>query len=337
MNNFEFQHKILLWLLLLIPVFYAIFGYIRYKHRKNIRKLGSNSTVKQLMIENSNFRPWLKFTLLQLALALLIIGLAGPEFATETKVDASTNGEIIIALDISNSMLATDQSSSFSRLYLAKNAVLKLVKKLNTERIGMIVFAGQAVMQIPLTRDYETFNLMLKSIDPSYLTAQGTNIADAINLACESFSPDKNLSKNIIIISDGEDHEGEIDKAIEKAKAAGVRIYTVGIGSPSGAPVIVNGQTLKDKNGNIVISKLNDEILKKISNETKGEYINLLVNSNALNEIYKDITKTDNQGKVKIAKYDQKFHYFVFPALLLLFFEFFILWRENRWLAKINF
>lgn len=336
MQNFDFLNKSALWLLLIALLLLVWFAFIRYQRKKYLKKLGKSEIVNKLQLENSNFRPWLKFLILLTALVLLIIGMANPQFATETKVSSAENGEIIIALDISNSMLSTDNNFRLSRLDLAKNAISKFIDVLKTEKVGLISFAGQAVMQIPITRDYSTFYLMLNSIDPSYISSQGTAIADAIDLACESFSPDKQVSKTIILISDGEDHEGNIDKAIENAKSEGVKIFTVGIGSSAGAPVIINGKPLKDKNGNIVISKLNESILRKIAKQTKGEYLNLSSNINSLKNIYNKLKKTDKQGKVKVAKYEAKFHYFVFPALLLIILEFFILTRENRWLAKIN-
>lgn len=336
MQNFDFQNKSALWLLIIILLLIVWFVFIRYQRRKNIKKIGDREVVNKLQLENSNFRPWLKFMILITALALLIIGLANPQFATETKVSSAENGEIIIALDISNSMLSTDNNFRLSRLDLAKNGISKLIDILKQEKLGLITFAGQAVMQIPITRDYSTFYLMLNSIDPSYISSQGTAIADAINLACEAFTPDKQTSKTIILISDGEDHEGDIDQAIENAKAKGIKVFTVGIGTSAGAPIIINGKPLKDSKGNIVISKLNETILKKIAKDTHGEYLNLSSNIDALKIIYDKLKNTDKQGKVKIAKYEAKFDYFVFPALLLIILEFFILTRENRWVSKIN-
>jgi Ca-activated chloride channel family protein len=288
------------------------------------------------MLEVSNFRPWAKFSLLMLSLALLIIALARPQFATETKVNANESSEIIIALDISNSMLAKSQNSDFTRLKLAKNAISNLIGNLQNEKVGLVVFAGQAVMQIPITNDYSAFKLILNSINPSYLTAQGTAIADAISISCDAFTPEKNNQRTIIIISDGEDHEGDIEKAIQKAKQNGIKIYTVGIGSPRGNSIIVNGEPLRDKQGNIVISKLNETVLRQIAKETDGQYINFSNNSKALKEIYDKMNNADADGKTKVAKYDEKYHYFVLPALLLIILEFFVLIRTNRWIAKIN-
>jgi Ca-activated chloride channel family protein len=331
-----FENPALFWLLLLIPILFVFYEYIHLKRKKQIARLGQASIIRNLMKEYNASRFWIKFSIITLAIALIIIALARPQFATETKVNANENSEIIFALDISNSMLAKSANTSFSRLEMAKNAILDLMKDIKNERLGLVVFAGQAVMQIPITHDYDAFDLILKSINPSYITAQGTAIADAVNLATDAFSPDQNSQKSIILISDGEDHEGDIDQAIQKAKSKGVVIYTVGIGSARGNPIMINGQALRDKNGNIVISKLNEAVLRKMAKQTGGIYVNFSNNSRALKQIYSKINKKSSSGKTKIAKYDEKYHYFIFPALILIILDFFILLRQNRWIAKIN-
>ncbi len=336
MKKFTFDNIEILWTLILVPLFFVIFALLRNRRKNQLKKLGKNDIVKSLMLENSNFRPWLKFSILMLSLSLLIIAAARPSFVSETKVAANENNEIIIALDISNSMLAKSQQSNLSRLILAKNAISNLIDNLHNEKAGMVVFAGKAVMQIPITQDYSAFKLILRSIDPTYISAQGTNLADAINLSINAFTPNKDNQKSIIIISDGEDHEGDINASIEKAKQAGIKVYTVGIGSTRGEPIYLNGQVMKDQTGNIVMSKLNEDVLRQIANGTDAKYINLSSNSKALQDIYKLSNNTDGNGNMKINKKSDKFHYFVFPALLLLILDFFILMRTNRWIAKID-
>jgi Ca-activated chloride channel homolog len=326
----------LLWILLAIPVMFGLFAVVRLYRRKQIAKLGKAEITKTLILENSNFRPWAKFSFLMLALSLLLFALSRPQFVTETKVDASEGNEIIIALDISNSMLASADNLSFSRLEMAKNAIFKFIDNLNNEKLGLVVFAGQAVMQIPITQDYSAFEVILKSISPSYISAQGTSIGDAIDLATSSFTPDDNHQKILILISDGEDHEGNIDEFIKKASQNNVKIYTVGIGSTRGNPVYIDGEILKDKKGEIVMSKLNETILRQIAKDTEGEYLNFDNKAQNLKKIYDKMGKTDSDGKTSIAKYDEKYYYFVFPAFLLLLFEFFILMRKNKWLQRLN-
>lgn len=336
MQEMIFENPKLFWLLLIIPVFFTWFALMRNNRKKQLTKLGDSTVLKQLMLETSNRRPWFKFSLLMTALALMIIALARPQFATETKVNTNDNSEIIIALDISNSMLANSQLNSFSRLTLAKNAISNMIDNLVNERIGLVVFAGQAVMQIPITNDYSAFKLILKSLQPGYISAQGTAISDAIELSISSFSPEKEFKKSIIIISDGEDHEGDISRAINEAKQNSIPIYTVGIGSKRGDPINIDGQPLTDNKGQIVISKLNEDLLRKIAKGTDGQYVNFAGNAKILNKIYENMKSTDGTGKTKVAKYDEKYHYFIFPALILILLEFFILVRKNRWLAKIK-
>lgn len=336
MNDITFGNIENLWYLLIIPVFFLIFAYIRFRRKKQIELLGKTNVVKSLVKEMSNIRPWFKFSALMLVLALLIFALSRPQFVTETKVDANSGNEIIIALDISNSMLASSENEGVSRLEMSKNAIFKLIDNLNNEKLGLVVFAGQAVMQIPLTNDYSAFKIILKSINPGFISAQGTAIGDAIDLANSSFTPESKNSKSMIIISDGEDHEGNIEQVCQEAKKNGIKVFTVGIGSSRGNPIYIDGEVLTDRNGEIVMSKLNEKILKDIASSTEGEYMNFDSKLQSLKKVYENMSVADEDGKTKVAKYDEKFHYFVFPALLLLIFEFFVLIRKNRWLQKIR-
>jgi len=336
MEEMIFENIRIFWLLLIIPLSIGLFVLLRFSRKKQLAKLGNSEVLKKLMLETSNTRPWLKFSLLMLVFVFLIIALARPQFATETKIDANDNCEIIIALDISNSMLAASKNNTVSRLTLAKKAIDEMINVLGNERVGLIVFAGQAVVQIPITRDYSAFKLILNSLEPGFITAQGTAIADAVELSLNSFSQEEGFSKSIIIISDGEDHEGNVDRVIDLAKKDAVQIFTLGIGSKRGSTIVINGKPLTDKNGEIIVSKLNEDVLRKISAETDGKYANFLGNTKILKDVYKNINKSDKNGKSKVAKYDEKYHYFVIVALFLLLAEFFILMRKNRWLAKIR-
>lgn len=324
------------WFLFIIPIMIGLYYYITWRHNKKLKLLGNTNVTKTLVIEKSNFRPAIQFSILLVAIFLLIISITRPQFISETKVEIGSGNEIIIALDISNSMMANANEIKFTRMDLAKNAILTLVKTAKNEKIGLVIFAGQAVMQIPLTQDYSALQIILKSVNPSFISAQGTAIGDAIDLAVNSFTPDKNKQKTLIVISDGEDHEGNIDNSLQLAKQKGVKIYTIGIGSNRGNVVYVDGKPLKNNDNEPVISKLNDVILRQIAKETDGEYYNYEEQKQTVNNIYNSIQKTNEKGNEKISKFDEKFHYFIFPAFLLLVLEFFILLRKNRWLAKIN-
>jgi Ca-activated chloride channel family protein len=287
-------------------------------------------------LEAVKYKPWLKFTILMLSLGLIIVALARPQFASETKANANENVEIFFALDISNSMLAESQNSSISRLDYAKSVILRSIDKLDAHKIGLVGFAGQAVMLIPITHDYSAFKLLIQSVNPSYLSDQGTDIADALNLSINSFSQNENSQKYIVLISDGEDHEGNIEQACDDAKKAGIKIFTIGIGSTRGEPIYLDGQLMKDKDGNVVISKLNETILLKIAKSTNADYYNLSTNSKAIDQVLSSIKNNTKDGKTKVSKMEDKFHYFLLPALILLLLESLILNRQNRWLAKLK-
>ncbi len=336
MNNLTFRNIENLWYLIFIVVFVALFIFLRYRRSVVLKKLGQANITETLQKNVSGGRVWVKFLMFILALGLLIFATTRPQFVTETKVDAGANNEIIIALDISNSMLASSENKVFSRLEMSKNAIFKLIDNLNNEKLGLVVFAGQAVMQIPLTNDYSAFKIILKSISPSFISAQGTSIADAIDLSISSFTPESKHEKTIIIISDGEDHEGNINDVCKKAKNENVKIFTVGIGSIRGEPINLNGKPMLDRAGNIVVSKLDEAKLKEIAKLTSGEYLNFDDKLQSLKKVYKKLNAADKDGKKQIAKYDEKYHYFLFPAFLLLILEFFVLYRKNKLLQKVK-
>ncbi len=336
MKNFTLTSPEILWLELLVAVFFFWLIITRIKQKKNLLKFAKENVLFEILNDYRPAKRIVKILLMLLALSILIVAMAKPRYYSYTDNKGSSNSEVIIALDISNSMLVRDESSSMSRLDMAKIAISKFLDKLQNENVGLIVFAGQAVVQIPITQDYNAFKIMLSSIDPSFISAQGTSIAEAINLATNLFSSDKNREKILIIISDGEDHEGNIDEALKNAKEQGIKIYTVGIGSPLGNVIYLNNQVLLDENGKPVISKLNEAILKHIAEATGGKYYSLSSNLFALEKIYKDLAQNTSSGNKKIKTYVDKFHYFVYIVIFILFFEFFILERTNRWLSKFE-
>jgi len=336
MRQITFANTHLLWLLIIIPIFFLLFTIIRYQRIKQLAKLGKSNIVRQLSLETVRYKPWLKFIILMSALSLIIVAIARPQFVSQTKVNANENVEIFFALDISNSMLAQMPNNTITRIDYAKSLITKSLEKLTTHKVGLIGFAGQAVMLVPITRDYAAFSLIIRSLNPSYLTAQGTNIADAINLAINSFSESENSQKYIILISDGEDHEGSIEDACQQALNKGIKVFTLGIGSTRGEPIYIDNAPMKDKDGNVVITKLNETVLLKIAKTTNANYYNLSNNTRAIETVLNEIKSNEKDGKTKVAKMDDKFHYFIFPAILLLFFEIFILNRQNRWLANLK-
>lgn len=337
MENFQFANSEYLYGLLIIPI--LIVWYIIYlkNKRKAIKKIGNEDVLKRLMPEASKTRPVIKFSIMLLALSFLILAAARPQFGSKLQ-EISTNGaEIIIALDISNSMLAEDIYPN--RLEKAKTSIVKMLDKLYTDKIGIIIFAGEAKTQVPMTNDYTSSKLFIKSIDVDFIDIQGTAIAEAINLAMNSFSPENDMNKAIIVISDGENHEGDAVLAATTAKEKGVVVHTIGIGTDKAVPIPSedgNSQYKKNSQGEIVMTELNEEMMQEIAKAGGGVYVKANNSTDGLEYVYDEIEKIEKGEITSYAAYDEKFHYLVFAALLLLLFEVVILERKNRILNKIK-
>jgi Ca-activated chloride channel family protein len=288
----------------------------------------------------SKLRPVIKFILLLIAVTAGIIMLARPQFGSKIEDVKKQGVEVIIALDVSNSMLAEDIQPD--RLTRAKQAISRLVDVLDNDKIGLIVFAGDAYIQIPVTTDYISAKMFLSTINPNMVAKQGTAIGSAINLAMRSFSPGEGKSKAIIIITDGENHEDDPVKDAEDASKAGIVIHTIGIGSTEGVPIPIvnNGKKdyLKDANGNTVITKLDEDILKKIALSTNGNYVRASNSNIGLDEIYNDIKKMKKQDleSTMYTEYNDQFQVFAGIALFLLIVDFMVMERKNRRLANIR-
>ena len=245
-----------LWLLLLVPAFPAVYALVKAFRRSRIRRFGDEQMVRDLMPHYSSAKGWVRVVLFALAFAFFVIGLARPQIGAKLSERQTKGAEIMICLDVSNSMLAQDYSPN--RLERAKMAISAIVDKLRDDRIGLIIFAGSSFVQLPVTTDYVSAKMFLSSIDAGSVPVQGTAIGDAIHTAIKSFSAQSEKSRVIILITDGENHEDDAIAAAREAADAGIRIYTIGVGSAQGQPVPVNGQLLTDKDGNIVVSKLDE-------------------------------------------------------------------------------
>lgn len=337
---FRFSHTEYLYFLSLIPLIIGLFWFVTILQKRAIKRFGNMETLIQLMPGFSTQRGWLKVIIFTTAIALVIVGLAGPQFGSKL-TDVKRKGiEIIIALDVSNSMMAQDIQPS--RLERAKQAISRLVDKLSDDRLGLIVFAGDAYVQLPITNDYISAKMFLSSINPGMVPKQGTAIGSAINLAASSFSPQSESSKVIVVISDGENHEDDPVEAAKHAADQGIFVYAIGIGSPQGSPIPVSqdNQTSfwKDKDGNVVVSKLDEETLSKLAVAGNGKYIratNTQLGLLPLFEEFNKMQKTELKEKV-YSEYNDQFQYFFASALFLLIFEFIILERKNKWLTKLN-
>lgn len=335
---FRFEDPIYLYALVLIPVLALIRWWMVIRQRKQLRRFGDIELVRQLMPDVSRFRPLVKFCLLLTALALLIVMLARPQMGTKITHEKRTGIETIIALDISNSMLAEDVAPS--RLDRAKMMVENLVDHFTNDKIGLIVFAGDAFVQLPITSDFVSAKMFLSSIEPSMIETQGTDIAAAVNMATHSFTQEEGVGKAIIVITDGEDHEGGALEAAQEAKEKGMRVYVLGIGSTKGAPIPIpgTGDYMKDNTGETVMSALNEEMCKQVAEAGGGAYIHVENNSHAQEQLN---TELDKLAKKEISStiysdYDEQFQAVGILVLLLLIAEICLLEIKNPHLKKLH-
>jgi Ca-activated chloride channel homolog len=340
MQLFRFANTEYLYLLLLLPVILLLWILNQYRKKRALRKLGDSDLVKKLMPDVSAARPLIKMVFLSLAVVFLIILLARPQFGSKMEEIRRQGVEVIIALDVSNSMLAEDIQPT--RLDRAKQAISRLVESLQNDKLGLIVFAGDAYTQIPVTTDYISAKMFLSTITPDIVPKQGTAIGSAIGLAMSSFSQGKDKSRALIIITDGENHE---DDPLSKAKEAaekGIVIYTIGIGSAEGVPISVTSggrrDFLKDPEGNTVITKLDENILKEIAIAAGGKYVRASNSNIGLDQIFTDIRKLKKQeleGTI-YTEYNDQFQIFAAATLFFLLLEFIIMERKNRRLSNLR-
>ena len=335
---FRFEDPKYLYLLALV-VLLALIRFVTYRNqRKRLRRFGDPQLLRQLMPNVSRIRPAVKFWLLEAALALLIVMLARPQFGTSISHEKRTGIETVIAIDISNSMRAEDVEPS--RLARAKMMVENLVEHFTNDKIGLIVFAGDAFVQLPITADYVSAKMFLSSIDPSMMRSQGTDIARALNMAVHSFTPQENVGKAIIVITDGEDHEGGAVEAAREARERGMRVYMLGIGSTKGSPIPdpQTGDYMRDNSGETVMSALNEQMCREIAQAGGGAYIHVENNSNAqrlLDEELDKLEKSETDTTI-YSDFDEQFQAVGILALLLLILEICILDRKSPLLNRVS-
>ena len=260
-----------LLLLLLIPFFFLGMGLWLWGRRRRLRRFGDEALVNELMPSWSRGKLWVRTVLLSLAFFFFVIGLSRPQIGAKLKDHKIKGAEIMIVLDVSNSMLAQDYSPD--RLERAKLAISRITDKLKDDRIGLIVFAGTSFVQLPITSDYVSAKMFLNSISTESIPIQGTAIGDAISTAVRGFSAQSEHSRAIIVITDGENHEDDAVAAAKQAAEAGIKVYTIGVGSADGQPIPMNGELLKDKDGNIVVTRLDEETLRKVASAGGGAYV----------------------------------------------------------------
>ena len=333
---FRFEHTPYFWALLLIPILTFFFVAMRKRRKAALLRFGESGLTARLMPLVSHIKHQFKFGILMFVLLLLVVAWANPQWGIRKEKVKKKSADVMVALDISNSMLANDVAPN--RLERSKAFALDLVKAIKSESVGTIVFAGNAYLQMPLTTDYTAAALFLQSANPDQAPTQGTALADAITTAEKAFENDAKNHKILILISDGEDHEGEAIIKAKRAPEKGIIIFTIGAGTTEGSTIPYNfggvEEVKRDEKGEPVRTKLNESILKEIAQAGGGEYFNI-ANTNgiiaALQSRIEKVEKREIEQRV-FNEYDTYFQYFVFFALLLLFFEFMLPYRRSEWL-----
>lgn len=334
---FRFENPAFLYLLIIIPVFILIRLLGIRKRKRKLKKFGDIELVKQLMPDVSYSRRALKFWLMMAALALIIVMLARPQMGTKISQEKRSGIEVIISLDISNSMRAEDVVPS--RLDKSKMLIENMVDNFTNDKVGLVVFAGDAFIQLPITSDYVSAKMFLQNVDPSLIATQGTDLAGAIDLSSKSFTQQDKVGRAILIITDGEDHEGGVIEAAKKARKNGIRVFVLGVGSPKGSPVPDgNGGYMKDNTGQEVMSALNEDMCKQIAEAGGGAYIHVDNTSLAQRQLNDELTRLQkgDLSSVIYSEYDEQFQAVGILVLLLLVIETLILERKNPLLGKIK-
>lgn len=334
----RFANPEYLYLLALVPLLVSVYVYSNYRRRKRLKEYGDEELLKELMPDVSAYRPNVKFWLAMMSVALLAVVIARPQFGSKMESVTRQGIEVVIALDISNSMLAEDIAPN--RLEKSKKIISKLIDKFDNDKVGLIVFAGDAFVQLPITNDFISAKMFMETISPALINRQGTDIGAAINLAMKSFTPDKEVGKAVIVITDGENHEGGAEEAAAAASQNGMAVYILGVGSLDGAPIPASGSNdyRRDKDGNVIVTKLNEEMGQNIAKAGNGAYIRVDNTNNAQRLLEKELdklAKADVTTEV-YTDYDEQFYLVAWMVLVLLVFDILILPGKSRLTRNFN-
>lgn len=336
---FRFGNPEYLYLFLVLPVLVILYIYLNIRKIHSVKKLGDLKLIKQMMPEMSLKRSYLKFWLILGTLGIGILMVARPQFGSKATKEDKKGIEIVIAIDVSNSMLARDVSPS--RLLKAKQMLSKIVDARNDDKVAIVVFAGESFIQLPLTTDTESAKLFLESIDPSLVPVQGTAIGSAIDMGISCFSSDKEVGKAMVLITDGENLEGDAVDAAKRAKDAGIRVNVIGIGSTEGTPIPISATSndyKKDMQGNVVLSKLDENTCKSIAEAGKGLYAHADNSNSALKALQNQLDKMRKKeiDGVSYSDYDEKFQFFAWIVLVLLIVEVCVYDKKNRLFRNVR-
>lgn len=338
---FELEEKGYFYLLLIIPILLGLFGYVQIWKKKKQAEFGDLELIKKLSPEKSVFKPILKFGVLLLAIFFIVLGLVNPKIGTKVEKVKREGIDIVFAVDVSKSMLAEDVTPN--RLEKSKQLVSQIINKLASDRIGIIAYSGSAFPVLPITTDYSVAKMFLQSMNTTTISSQGTSIDQAIDLSTQFFNVKDKTRKLLVIISDGEDHSNEATDAAEDAKELGIKIITIGVGTENGGkiPLKINGivdEYQKDKDGEIVITKRNPEVLTAIAKVTNGNYIDGNNTKNVVDfitERLKNIEKTEFEG-MQMANFQSQFQWFLGIGFFLLLLDVFLLERKTAWVKKMD-
>lgn len=338
---FSFAYPDAFYLLLLLPVIVLLYYLARKARKRNMSRFGRDEVVGDLIPNVSRYKSRVKLTLELLALAIVVVMLARPRAGAGKTTENLTGIEVMVAVDVSNSMLASSSSDpqGMSRMQRSKMILEKLIEKLSGDKVGLIVFAGNAYMQMPLTGDSQSAKMFLNNINPNMAPTQGTAIGAAIEMATSAFSKQSKAQKAIIVLTDGENHEDDATEAASAARKRGIQVNVVGIGSPQGSPIpLGNGDYLKDDAGQVVNTALNEKMAQEIAEAGKGVYVNGN-DSDALDVLTGTLSKLSKSSlaTVSYTKHNEQFPLFAGLALLILLLDIFVLDRKNPFLTKFNF
>ncbi len=333
---FRFANPEYLYLLAVIPLLILVYIFAGRRRKRRLARFGNPELLAELMPQSATWRPRLKRLLFLMALASLVVAVARPQLGSKLHEQKSQGVELMFVVDVSNSMLSSDFTPN--RLEQTKYSINRLFEGMKQERAGLIAFAGEAAVQLPITSDFRLASTFVDRLSPAVISEQGTSVGRAIDLALLSFSDQSKASKVIILITDGEDHEQRAIDAAKRAAAQGVKIFAVGIGTPEGAPIEINDEFLKDVDGKMVVSKLNEAMLGELASITDGGYVRATKQNIGLSEVIASINKLE-KGEIttiKFAEYNELYQYAVALALALLLIEFYILSRHSRVLGRFN-
>lgn len=337
-NIFIFAKPEWLWLLLAVVAIPVIYLMLRLYRRSKIKRFGNAATLQSLMPNYNGLRGWIKIALFSLAVGFLALALARPQTGSKLRTTEVEGREVVLVVDVSNSMLAEDVTPS--RIERTRYAISRLVERMKEDRLGIVAFAEEAEVLLPITGDYKMAEAMVKRLSPTLIAHQGTDIGEALEVALLSFTESTKESKSrvVILITDGEEHNQRTEAAIESAVAQGVMVCAIGIGTPEGTPLKINGELIEDEDGKMVVTKLGEPLLQHIAEATGGIYIRSRNESFGLEEIIErlDQIEATQLTQITFEEYDEQYQWFLGVALLLLIAEIFIMERRNPLLRGVR-